>query len=140
MTWIEPYRNAGGRLGLQAMIFKVSSTILARARIPKLWYSLGIPWLGEVDEAYGMFERLMRELLAKRETEFEDADHDADSADRIKDVLGRLVGARRSEGSLSMSDDEIIGNCLIFVRFRLRNSLKALSLTTSTLLDVFWTR
>ena len=33
----------------------------------------------------------------------------------IKDILGRLVYSRISEGKVTLSDEEIMGNCFIFV-------------------------
>lgn len=40
---------------------------------------------------------------------------DADVADSIKDVFGRLVNARLADGKNTLSDEEIIGNCFVFV-------------------------
>lgn len=120
MSWIEPTRDEDGRLSTQAMIFQVSSSIAARSRIPRILYHLGIPKVDRVEEAYNTFESLMYEKIKTREAELVQlrgmpGASDDDVADAIGDVFGRLVNARLTDGKLSMSDREIIGNCFIFV-------------------------
>lgn len=120
MKWIEEERDSAGRLSLQKMIFDVSSFILARSRVPKLMYSLGIPLLARISEAYETFDAFMRDQIKVRERDLEKirstpGSTPEDVADAIGDVFGRLVNARNGEGKLSMTDEEIIGNCFIFV-------------------------
>ncbi len=126
MKWIEDERDTMGRLSLQKMIFDVSKFILPRARIPKLMYALGNPLLNRIDEAYETFESLLHDQIRIREGELEKVRStpgatEDDVAEAIGDVFGRLVNARIGDGKLSMSDDEIIGNCFIFVSNYLRN-------------------
>lgn len=120
MKWIEEDRDSRGRLSLQKMIFDVSTFILARSRVPKVMYALGNPLLNRINEAYEAFENFMREQIKVREVELEKVRStpgatEDDIADAIGDVFGRLVSARIGDGKLSMSDEEIIGNCFIFV-------------------------
>lgn len=73
--------------------------------------------LNRIDEAYTAFETFMHEHIANREVELsKQREIDGDITEGIQDVFGRLVNARLTEGKLSMSDDEIIGNCFILVR------------------------
>jgi len=120
MKWVEEERDSQGRLSLQKMIFDVSNYILLRARAPKFAYALGNPLLNRVNEAYETFESFMHEQIKIRETELEKVRStpgatEDDIADAIGDVFGRLVSARSGDGKLTMSDEEIIGNCFIFV-------------------------
>lgn len=61
----------------------------------------------------------MHERIAGRETEIKSLRavnaHDGDVTDVVRDVFGRLVAARLSEGKYVLSDDEIIGNCFVLV-------------------------
>ncbi len=130
MKWTEDERDSGGRLSLQKMIFDVSSFVLARARVPKLLYTLGIPVLNRVNEAYDTFETFMHEQIKIREAELKalrstSGATEDDVADAIGDVFGRLVNARIGDGKLSLSDGEIIGNCFIFVGERLRRTISS---------------
>ena len=73
-----------------------------------------------MDDAYTAFVPFMRERIAEREAELlklraTDGQSDAERAELIKDVFGRLVDARLSDGKLTLSDDELIGNCFVFV-------------------------
>ena len=127
MKRIEEERDSRGRLSLQKMIFDVSTFILARSRVPKLLYALGNPLLNRINEAYETFETFMREQIKVREVELEKVrstpgSTEDDIADAIGDVFGRLVSARIGEGKLSMTDEEIIGNCFIFVSKIMRES------------------
>jgi len=120
MKWIEEERDSQGRLSLQKMIFDVSGYILVRSRVPKMLYALGNPLLNRINEAYETFESFMHEQIKIRESELEKVRSmpgatEDDIAEAIGDVFGRLVNARAGDGKLSMSDEEIIGNCFIFV-------------------------
>ncbi len=132
MKWTEDDRDSEGRLSMQKMMSDVSRFIRARARVPKPLYALGIPVLNRVDEAYETFEAFMYEQIDTRETELEKlrsmpgATED-DVADAIGDIFGRLVNARIGDGKLSMSVDEIIGNCFIFVSGHLRRIINIIS-------------
>ncbi|KAL5512726.1 hypothetical protein ACEPAG_2992 [Sanghuangporus baumii] len=119
MSWSEPRRDEDGRLSIQSMIFEVASSILERSQLPKWSYSLGWKKLHQIDEAYKTFEAFMHERIAEREEQLKktrsiEGANDEDIAESIKDVFGRLVNARLSDGKLSLSDEEIIGNCFIF--------------------------
>ena len=121
MTWLEPYRDEEGKLSVQAMIFGVAGSIIARARLPSWCYRLGIKRLDEIEEAYTTFESFMMQRIAQREAELSQARSmsnadDVDAVTNIKDVFGRLVAARLSDGKFTLTDQEIIGNCFIFVR------------------------
>jgi len=78
------------------------------------------PFLKKLDEAYSTFDSFMREKIKQREKELEKLRStpgatDDEIAESAGDVFGRLVNARMSEGSLSMSDKEIISNCSAFM-------------------------
>jgi len=141
MKWTEDERDSGGRLSLQKMIFDVSSFVLARARVPKLLYTLGIPVLNRIGEAYETFETFMHEQIKIREAELKalrstSGATEDDVADAIGDVFGRLVNARIGDGKLSLSDEEIIGNCFIFVFAGHESTANTLS-ATFALLSVY---
>ncbi|EJD03282.1 cytochrome P450 [Fomitiporia mediterranea MF3/22] len=119
MSWYEPPRNEEGRLFIQSMVFEVASNILLRSQLPKWSYSLGFKRLRDIDEAYTTFEHFMRERILERETELKEirmmgGSSDADIADGIKDIFGRLVNARLADGKYALTDEEIIGNCFVF--------------------------
>lgn len=126
MSWSSPTRDANGRLSNQTMIADVSRHILLRWLTPHWAYRFGrlIPKLQRVDEAYTTFERLMNDQIATRQEEITKARAMAASgetgeeeiAESIQDVFGRLVNARLSDGNMSLSNEDIIGNCFIFVR------------------------
>lgn len=120
MSWSEPRYDENGQLSVQAMVFEVASSILARSQIPKWAYYLGIRKLKTMDEAYTRFEAFIRERLAEREAQLRKLRNaggadDMNVAESINDIFGRLVNARLSEGKLSLSDEEIVGNCFVFV-------------------------
>ena len=123
MSWHEPPRNERGRLSVQSMVFEVASSVLERGQIPQWAYLLGLKKLKDIDEAYTTFESFMHERIADREALLKklramdraDGTDDTAIAESIKDVFGRLVNARLSDGKFSLSDEEIIGNCFIFV-------------------------
>ncbi|KAL5524766.1 hypothetical protein ACEPAF_9912 [Sanghuangporus sanghuang] len=119
MSWSEPPRDEDGRLSIQSMIFEVASSILERSQLPKWSYNLGLKKLNQIDEAYTTFEAFMHERIAEREEQLKrihsiEGTNGEDIAESIKDVFGRLVNARLSDGKLSLSDKEIIGNCFVF--------------------------
>ncbi|KAL5528231.1 hypothetical protein ACEPAF_7367 [Sanghuangporus sanghuang] len=117
MSWSEPRYDENGRFSVQAMILEVA---LRGSQIPRWAYYLGISNLKIIDEADTRFEQFMRERLAGCETQLRKL-HDAggasntEIAESIKDIFGGLVNARVSEGKLTLSDEEIIGNCFVFV-------------------------
>ena len=120
MSWEEPRKDDRGRLSLQETIFKVSSSVIARARLPKVLYSLGIPVIAEVDEAYRAFESFMLKQIKNREDDVKKlramaGTSDADIAESSRNIFDRLVNAALLEGKLGLSDNELIGNCFIFV-------------------------
>ena len=58
----------------------------------------------------------MQKSIASREIELnQQRELDGGVTDGIRDVFGRLVDARLTEGKLSLTETEIIGNCFIFV-------------------------
>jgi len=97
----------------------VSANIIPRFNSPTWMYSLPalFPQLQIVDKAYKQFERVMNSLITERGEEIQKArtEMGGDAVDSIKDVFGRLVDARSSDGKLSLSDEEIIANCFIFI-------------------------
>lgn len=120
MKWAEPIQTERDRMSLQSMIFEVSTHVIERARIPGFLYNIGHPALKKIEEAYTTFDRLMHQRLKEREEEIEKLRStpgvtDEEAADAMRDVFGCLVNARMSEGKLSMTDEEIISNCLAFV-------------------------
>ena len=79
-------------------------------------YWFGFKHLNKIEEAYTTFEAFMRERISSREEELKASKSlGEDNGELIKDVFGRLVNARLSGGKLTLSDEEIIGNCFIFV-------------------------
>ena len=120
MSWNEPPRDENGRMSLQFMIFQVASSIVQRAIIPKWLYHIGIESIRNIDEAYTSFEKLMHERVVQREDQLKKlraaGASDADIADSMKDIFGRLVSARLSDRKSSLSDSEIIGNTFVYVR------------------------
>ena len=142
MPWSFPKRDADGRLSLQEAIFEVATSIMIRSRTPKIFYSLPISKLvvthstyflflisfysrlKAVDEAYTYFVEFMQKRILSREIELNQRrELDGDVTDGIRDVFGRLVNARLTEGKLSLSETEIIGNCFIFVSSHFIQSL-----------------
>ena len=116
MSWREPLRKVDGKLSTQAMFFDVSSNTLARNSLPKWIYWVGGKYLNQIEEAFTTFETFMRERISSREKELKASKSlGEDNSELIKDVFGRLVNARLSDGKLKLSDEEIIGNCFIFV-------------------------
>lgn len=121
MKWDTPAYDENGRRSIQSIVFDVSATVMIRGTLPKWAYSLGIKQFNDIDEAYKGFEKYMVERIAERDSELRkiyslDGQDSEELADSIKDVLGRLVNSRITEGKLTMTDEEIIGNCFIFVR------------------------
>ncbi|KAI5115166.1 hypothetical protein M0805_003202, partial [Coniferiporia weirii] len=119
MSWSEPPRDENGKLSVQNMIFQVASNIMERGVIPRWAYHLGIKKLSEIDEAYVRFEGFMQERISEREAELKkvramEGVSESSVGGGIKDIFGLLVNARLSDGKLSLSDEEIIGNCFIF--------------------------
>lgn len=120
MTWVEPPRTQNGKVSTQAMIFDMATYIMERWFSPRWLYWFGIEKLKQIDEAYTAFVPFMKERIAEREAELKklkatDGQTEAERADLIKDIFGRLVLARLADGKLSLSDDEIIGNSFVFV-------------------------
>ena len=120
MKWIAPPRREGGHLSSQAMIFDMATYIMERFYIPKWAYCLGFKKLKKIDEAYTEFVPFMKERIAQREEQLQRLSAggegvDSAKADLTKDIFGRLVNARLSDGKLTLSDDELIGNAFIFV-------------------------
>ncbi len=120
MDWEEQKRGDRDRMPLQEVIYEVSTHVFERSRIPKILYATGLPFLKKLDEAYSTFDSFMREKIKQREKELDKLRStpgatDDEIAESAGDVFGRLVNARMSEGSLSMSDEEIISNCFAFV-------------------------
>ena len=137
MSWKEAKRDKNGRLSTQQMISEVANGILIRSRAPSWLYKFGFEkfghfcssWdplikyphsrLSDIEEAYNEFVKFMHERIAERETEIKGLRavnaHDGDVTDVVRDVFGRLVAARLSEGKYVLSDDEIIGNCFVLV-------------------------
>ena len=102
------------------MIFDMASNLWTRWFLPKWAYRLGNKKLKRIDEAYSSFVPFMRHRIAERETELKklracDTQAETDRTDLIKDVFGRLVDAKLSEGRLALSDEEVIGNSFVFV-------------------------
>ncbi|KAI5116138.1 hypothetical protein M0805_006319 [Coniferiporia weirii] len=119
MSWSEPSRDENGKLSVQEMIFQVADNIVERTVIPRWAYFLGIKKLTEIDEAYTRFEEFMQERISEREAELKkvramEGASESSVGGGIKDVFGLLVNARLSGGKLSLSDEEIIGNCFVF--------------------------
>ena len=102
------------------MIFDMATYIMERFVTPRWAYWLGIEKLKKIDEAYAAFVPFMKERIADRESELKkllatDGQNDRDRAELLKDVFGRLVDARLSGGKLTLSDEELVGNCFVFV-------------------------
>lgn len=106
---------------MQATIFGVANYITERAAFPRWFYYFGTEKLKRIEEAYTKFGLLIRGMTDERAKQLEklrgsNANED-EFSEGIKDVLGRLVNAREVEGSKnSLSDEEIVGNCFVFVR------------------------
>ncbi|EJD03263.1 cytochrome P450 [Fomitiporia mediterranea MF3/22] len=137
MSWNEPPRDDSGRLTAQSMILDVAKYIMERGLIPKWAYSLGIEKLKRIDEAYNQFEEFMRERISERETELKKLraieGGEANATENLKDVFGRLVNARLSEGKQSLSDRELIGNCFAFTFAGHETSANSLAVTLALL-------
>ncbi|EJD03281.1 cytochrome P450 [Fomitiporia mediterranea MF3/22] len=138
MSWNEPPRDENGRLSVQSMIFEVAAYILHRGQLPKWTYSLGFQKLKDIDEAYTTFEHFMHERILEREAQLKkiramEGSTDADIADSIKDVFGRLVNARLADGKYALTDEEIIGNCFIFTFAGHETTANTLGMTLSLL-------
>ena len=137
MSWQEPKRDKNGQLSTQEMISEVATGILIRSRAPAWAYKLGFEKyvivhrqteikntinlavrLTAIDNAYNAFVAFMHVRIAEREAEIAKlraANVSGDVTDVVRDVFGRLVAARLSEGKYVLSDDEIIGNCFVLV-------------------------
>lgn len=122
MSWSEPSRDANGNLSVQGMVFGVAHYIIHRAVIPRWLYAFGMKQLNLIEEAYARFGVFMLAAIDERSEELKKLRGSANEdefAESIKDVFGRLVNAHRAEGKNALSEEEIIGNCFIFVRVRL---------------------
>lgn len=102
------------------MIFEVSSHIFERSRSPKILYSTGLTFFKTMEEAFTTFETIMLQNIKQREEELQvlrssPGTTDEEVSAAIRDVFGCLVNARMNEGKHSMSDGEIMSNCLAFV-------------------------
>lgn len=138
MSWKEPPRKTDGKLSTQTMFFDVSTNIIVRDSTPKWLYWFGFKRLNEIDEAYTTFEAFMRERVSDREAELKVLEsRSEDNTELIKDIFGRLVNARLSDGKLKLSDQEIIANCFIFVSFTIL--LPCQTEIAITFQDVCWT-
>lgn len=122
MSWAESHkeRDARGQLTVQATIFSVANYIMERAMLPRWIYVFGTEKLKLIEEAYKCFDVLMHGIIEQRATELDklrgaESGNEEQFAEAIKDVLGRLVNARRAEGKNALSEEEIIGNSFIFV-------------------------
>ena len=140
MSWDEPPREQNGKLSAQRMIFEVATYIVERDMIPKWAYYLGIEKLKHIDEAYERFEEFMHERIAEREAELKKIramkDGEALASEGLKDIFGRLVNARISEGKHSLSDRELIGNCFVFVSIKQVHLLQMLTIWYHAAIDI----
>jgi cytochrome P450 len=62
---------------------------------------------------FNKFESLTKHKLSSRKSEMASKDNPAD--DKPRDLLTRLLEANREEGNLSLDDQELVGNCFIFL-------------------------
>lgn len=119
MSWSDPERDARGELSVQATLLGVANYIIERAVFPRWIYYFGTAKLKRIEEAYTRFDSLIHSMIDERAKELEklrvsSANKD-ELAESIKDVLGRLVNSRIVEGKNNLSEQEIVGNCFIFV-------------------------
>lgn len=126
MSWSTPPLDENGERSIQSIVFDISANILLRGSLPSWAYKLGIKKLNDIDSAYNAFEKYLIELIAQREIELKkvldsEGHNSSIISNNIKDILGRLVNSRLAEGKLSLTDEEIMGNCFIFVSTSYRN-------------------
>ncbi|PAV18979.1 cytochrome P450 [Pyrrhoderma noxium] len=119
MSWSTPPLDENGERSIQSIVFDISANILLRGSLPSWAYKLGIKKLNDIDAAYNAFEKYLIELIAQREIELKkvldsEGHNSSIISNNIKDILGRLVNSRLAEGKLSLTDEEIMGNCFIF--------------------------
>jgi hypothetical protein len=109
-------------MSFEMMALEVSTNILARARLPSVAYKVGNEKCGNssvtqaitspehfyrinmIAEAFTDFVEFMRETISEREEELAKllamSGDSADINEFVRDVLGRLVGAKTSSQSL----------------------------------------
>ena len=120
MSWSTPPFDEFGNRSMQSLFASVTANIFLRGWAPKWVFKLGIKKLDDIDKEYEAFEKCMVGLISEREGKLKNMidteGYDINSGgEYIKDILGRLVYSRISEGKTTLSDEEIMGNCFIFV-------------------------
>ncbi|KAF8524986.1 cytochrome P450 [Gautieria morchelliformis] len=112
-----PWSSPSNGLSIRESIVTVASSILIRVYTPRLAYFLPITRLQKVDKAYTEFERFMKEHIASRKTEIKKMLALGNGVDEKvgSDIFGRLVQASETEGRLGLADQELLGNCFIFL-------------------------
>ena len=114
-----PFDEFGNR-SMQSLFASVTANIYLRGESPKWIFKLGIKRLNDIDREYEAFEKCMVGLISERERKLKNMINTEESdissgGEYIKDILGRLVYSRIPEGKTTLSDEEIMGNCFIFV-------------------------
>ena len=120
VSWSTPPFDEYGNRSVHSLFLYVTANIFTRGRVSDWLFKLGIKRLDDIDKEYKTFERYMSKLIAQREIELKsildtEGSNSSTLEDSLKDILGRLVYARLAEGKLSLTDDEIMGNCFLFV-------------------------
>lgn len=119
MSWSTPPFDEHGKRSVQSLVFDISANIMARGTLPRWSYKLGIKKFDDIENAYNAFEEYVIKLIAQREIELKNSKavnlpNGGAGGDNIKDILGRLVNSRLTGGKLTLTDEEIMGNCFIF--------------------------
>ena len=120
MSWSTPPFDEFGNRSMYSLITSVTANLLLRGGSPEWIFKLGIKRLNDIDREYEAFEKCMVGLISERERKLKNMIDTEESdissgGEYIKDILGRLVYCRISEGKVTLSDEEIMGNCFIFV-------------------------
>ena len=120
MSWSTPPFDEFGNRSMQSLFASVTANIFLRGESPKWIFKLGIKRLNDIDREYEAFEKCMVGLISERERKLKnmidtEESETSSGGEYIKDILGRLVYSRISEGKVTLSDEEIMGNCFIFV-------------------------
>ncbi|KAK7012863.1 cytochrome P450 [Favolaschia claudopus] len=102
-----PWNMSEGAIDVHQLaeaLIVVSETFMERIVLPSWMFRLPIPHLQKIEKAYGVLTRHMNNLIQNHRV-----DHTHEGSQKF-DVFSLLLDARESEGKLSMTDGEIMGN------------------------------
>ncbi|KAJ8515205.1 hypothetical protein ONZ45_g7341 [Pleurotus djamor] len=99
-----------GEMNFAQALGIASSSLIARLIIPTWMYRLPIARLREMDTAYQIAGKFMRDLIVSRKRDV----HIGLDTER-NDILSLLINASEAEGKLGMDHEELMGNTFLLL-------------------------